>query len=735
MFKYDKSNLNSGGNMSNFKKKVSDLLFKAKTYWKKPQPGYQVSIKEFVAFAIGAGGPSFMSVLVSFTTIATSVNIMVSYFGLTTGLAWILGIFGSAIALIRAPILSLIIDNSKSKRGKFKPFLLLSTIGAAVCFCLIPFTPSVFTTRTAFSFEMFAIPILNIEQDTVNVTVGVIAVFTLNQIGLFFHTLMTQCVTGIEQNITVVAQERANIQAFKGLICNIPGSLVNMLIPVLAGAFFTSGTDASSSGYNNINLYRWVFPFCAVGSIILIMFMVRGTQERAVVSKQKHLKSNLGKNIWQLTKNKYFWIINIFNVAIGIRALANITSWLQQYTYESGLGKTLIGLYCTTLLMNVLVIGMVTGPLFIKKFGKKKVLLVTSIMYSGAIGLQFLAYNRPIIILLTQLLQNIASGYAYAAIIMVSDVLDYHQYKTGNRVEGTWQNYSSVIMTVLGIFTSLLSPIFLQFAGVKFSDFLPDKLQDETMRYEIYKYQTLLALIASVFCVLPILFYDLSEKKHAEIIKALYIRAAIDNYIDHELEDKDVLSLKEAMDYYEETKSPLIGKELERENAKEIVNEILSRYDEVKASVDAKIRSEAISDFVRDCELAFKRTDNLVSIARKNAQKKNVPFDEDGTKARLLSQQRVLTYLYDGDVLMYPDMQSIINDTEKAFDTYENSIKAEAEEMFEENVKSEEAKLLKKMAEAKLKAEKKGKPFSESEFTDKFVKNSRYLKKSDKYKH
>ncbi len=45
--------------MSNIKKSISDLLFKAKTYWKKPQPGYQVSIKEFVSFAIGAGGPSF----------------------------------------------------------------------------------------------------------------------------------------------------------------------------------------------------------------------------------------------------------------------------------------------------------------------------------------------------------------------------------------------------------------------------------------------------------------------------------------------------------------------------------------------------------------------------------------------------------------------------------------------------------------------------------------------------
>ncbi len=289
-------------------------------------------------------------------------------------------------------------------------------------------------------------------------------------------------------------------------------------------------------------------------------------------------------------------------------------------------------------------------------------------------------------------------------------------------------------MTVLGVFTSLLSPIFLQFAGVKFSDFLPDKLQDEATRYEIYKYQTLLALIASVFCIIPVIFYDLSEKKHAEIIKALYVRAAIQNYHDGELEDKDVLYLKEAVDYYNETSSPIIGKEMETEDAKRTVDEILSKYDEVKASVDAKIRSEAIADFVRDCELAFKRADNLFSTAREKAQKKNMPFDQDGVRRSILSQQRVLAYLYDGDVLLYPDMQSIINDTEKAFDVYESSVMREAEKRFEENVNSEEMKMLKKMASEKSKAERKNKPFSESEFTEKFVKNSKYLKNSEKYK-
>ena len=44
---------------------------------------------------------------------------------------------------------------------------------------------------------------------------------------------------------------------------------------------------------------------------------------------------------------------------------------------------------------------------------------------------------------------------------------------------------------------------------------------------------TWLGIIASVICVIPVLFYDLSEKKHADYIRALKIRAAVRNYKDH----------------------------------------------------------------------------------------------------------------------------------------------------------------------------------------------------------
>lgn len=737
--------------MNKLFQKAGDLLFKAKTYWKKPQPGYQVSIKEFVYYALGSGGPSFLSVIITYTSLATSVNIMVAYFGLTTGLAWLLGIIGSGLALLRAPILSMIIDKSKSDKGKFKPFLLWSTIGAVVCFGIIPFIPLTWTKNVAFSFEMFAIPILNIEKEMVDVTVGVILVFVLNQLGTFFHTLLTQCVAGVDQTISMVAQERANMQALKGLICNIPASLVNMIIPILVGLFFTvEGVPETANGYNNIALYRWVFPFCAIGSVILILFMIRGTQERVVIGTKRKAQNNFFKDMWELTKNKYFWIINIFNVVVGIRALANITTWLQQYTYTSGLGKTLVGLFCTTLLMNVFIIGMLVGPLLIKKFGKQKVLLVSAIIYAGAIGLQLLAYNKPLIILATQLLQNTAGGFGYLSGIMTCDVLDYHQYKTGKRVEGTWQNYAVIVTTILGVFTSLLSPIFLQFAGVKFSDYLPDKLADETMRYEIYKYQTLLAFIAGIVAIIPLFFYNLSEKKHASIIKVLTIRAGIANYNDNVLEDKDVLGIKEVLDYHKEHNDKYVAEELAKEGVTDTIALILKDYDKVKAEYDKKVREEAIGDFIRECELEIKRVENthqkaiekLTKLAKKNAQKENKPFDEsmvvydrETKNKELWSRQRYLRYFDREELREYNDMQSINDNIDTVYSVFEGIWQEEALQRLADNILKEEDMMKAKLEQSRQKAESNGKAFDEQKFVQNFIAKSKYLKDSDKYKH
>lgn len=649
--------------------KLGDALFKLKTYWRKPPKGYYVTYKEFLNFSLGFGGISFLSVIVQWTTLATTVHMMISYFKISTGLMWLLTIAAALVALFRAPILSMIIDNSNSAKGKFKPFLIWSSIAASVTLSLIPFVPNAWNSINLFSFVLPAIPLVGVtEASTISVSLAVLMMFILLQVGTFFHMLMTQAMNGIEQTITSVAQERANIGAIKGLICNIPSSIVNLLLPVMAGSIF-----AGLGGWNAIQMYRWAFPFCAVGAVVCVIFTVRGTEERVVVNQRYRAKVKFFEGAKELSKNKYFWIITVLHIAVAVRNYCNLTTWITQYSFQSDIIKTIVGIYCTTLLMTILVLGMVLGPIVIKKWGKRKVMIVSNVGFAVMILFQFLVYDHPVLILLAAFLQNVFSGFYYINTIMVSDVLDYQQWKTGKRLEGFWQNYNNFIITIASVATSVLLPIFLSFAGVGFSDDISLALQDAGLRSQIFKYQTLLALIGAVVAMIPVFFYDLTEAKHANIIRVLKIRAAANNYADGALLDIDVLNVHEILEYANENDDAFLKDEFEKHDC---IEAILANYEEVKLRTEENDRAEEQADFERNLELENKRLDAKKTAARAKAEKKGLPFDEDDYTARFVRKSRFLCQLDENGNRIVPKTEETVDELELATESVTASTNA-----------------------------------------------------------
>jgi hypothetical protein len=123
------------------------------------------------------------------------------------------------------------------------------------------------------------------------------------------------------------------------------------------------------------------------------MFIVKGTKERVVVNKKYVAKVKFFEGAKDLTKNKYFWIITIFNLFMAIRVFCNITTWITQYSFESNLAND-CSVYCTTLLMNVLVLGMVFGLYLLKNSASKKCFhTLTSFCGNGRSTIDF--YKSP----------------------------------------------------------------------------------------------------------------------------------------------------------------------------------------------------------------------------------------------------------------------------------------------------------------------------------------------------
>lgn len=546
-------------NVGELKQKAKAGISTLKKHWKTPPDGYYVNYKEFLNMALGSGSISFLSVIISWTTIAINIPMMISYFKVSTGFIFISGIAASVLGLIRAPILSMMIDNSNSKKGKFKPFLPWTSILTVLFFTLIPFIPESWVGNILFGFHIPSIPILAVAASYIEISLGSLVMFVLIQVGTFFYTLLNQCLIGIEQTISPVSQERANIGAFKGLVSNIPSSVVNIVIPLVAGIVFAS----SENPMNNIELYRWAFPICGIGGIAFVFFAYFGTEERTVVHNEFKSKVKFSEGAKQLLSNKYFWIITIFSVVIGIRGNINMYLWICNYAIGGKSGAFALTV-CNMVLNNALVPGMLVGPWLIKKLGKRNVMLISCVGFTVMAFMQLFTLKSPYLMLVAVFFQNIFNGLSYISTIMAPDALDYQQWKTGKRLEGFWQNCSAFITTLFGFFTSALMPLFMSFGGVGFGDNIDTALKNPDIMYGTFKSVTWLGIIASVLCIVPILFYDLSEKKHANYIRALKIRAVVQNYENNELSADDISALREISAYAKEQKDEFVLDELSK---------------------------------------------------------------------------------------------------------------------------------------------------------------------------
>lgn len=537
--------------------KIKSGLQTLKKHWKTPPDGYYVSYKELLNHSLGQGALSFAAILMSCTLVSITVPMMIGYFKVSSGFVFIGGLIASLIGMLRAPILAMIIDNSNSKKGKFKPFIPFSAVAMTVCFSIVPFIPESLIDTHWFSISLPSIPILDVVKSTVDVSVGVALMFVLVQAATFFHTLLTQCMVGIEQTISPVSQERANVTAFRSILSNLPGSIVNVIIPIVAGLVF----GQSDNPMNRIELYRWALPICGMGCVAFTFFEYYGVKERTILEKDHVAKITFKDGFKELFLNKYFWIILIYTVLVGIRGSINFTLWICNYAVGGEKGAYIFAI-CQVVLNNAFVPGMLLGPFMVKKLGKRNVMFFSTVGFAVVALIQLILVEHPYLLLVCIFFQNFFAGFGYISNVMVPDILDYQQWKTGKRLEGFWQNLNSFFMTFFGIVTSVLVPLVLYFAGIGFGDNIDVALKNHNLMFGAFRNIAWLVLVSAVLSIIPFFFYDLSEKQHAKYIKALKIRAIVKDYNNNKISDQEAKSLRKIVDEAKEQDNKFILEEL-----------------------------------------------------------------------------------------------------------------------------------------------------------------------------
>lgn len=311
---------------------------------------------------------------------------------------------------INDPIMGGIVENTRTRIGKFKPWLLLGCVSNSVILILMFSVP-----LTGWGFIIF-FGIMYLLWDIT---------YTMNDIGYW----------AMLPSLTSNATDRNNLTSLANLFSGLGSILVSILIPA-----FTTSTDGSALGGGAVKGYAIVsvvIALCFVGCQLITFF---GVVEKPLDALKKEDKIGFKKLISVIFKNdQLLWmacVLLMYNVGSAV-----ITSMGANYIYfEYGYNGEYVSVFSTLFAVFSGVI-MILYPFLSKKLSRKTmmrtaycsamagyilILLVCSIwkvhfiwicIFGGLIGFGQSFLNMVITINLT-------------------NTIEYNEWKTGDRDEG-----------------------------------------------------------------------------------------------------------------------------------------------------------------------------------------------------------------------------------------------------------------------------------------------------------
>ena len=559
----------------NLKEKVVEGISKVKTYWKTPPAGRYMTFKEIAAYS-GGGIGAYLIVCMSIPCILGATNVFLSGvigIGLTDMyIMYVISVLsGIPLTALRANI----IDNTRNKAGKYRPYLLRMGIPCSMIFVAMVWFPYNKLSMLVGEGELFGRPAVYIAK---------CAIVLLFNIALqFFYYFFYDAYENLIHVLSPNSQERADVASVKSVIYSFGPTVYNIIIPLIAMMFGTNQTD--------IKVYRFAFPIIGVIGTLLVFVVYANTQEKIVQAKTHVVQIKFIDAFRAVAKNKYFWIISLAGwIGFLETAYANVLYWLCNYGGACSNGTYSI---VTTVYGNASLWGMLMAPFAIRKWGKKKVQIVTNLfnivfilaMYpffmNNPVGADGNLNGYIIWAIMACLWLNALVG-SFAHILNPSiqaDIRDYQQYRTGERIDGMFAAVGTIgsVITLItaGVLPALQEKLGMNEATAKLvtanselmSRVLPgteksiglilseqlangqdnftnpsSALYDiEGVLLPLLKILVIVAAVGATLNLIPYLFYDLTEKKQKSVVKVLKVRAMFEDYGNGVLDDGELV--------------------------------------------------------------------------------------------------------------------------------------------------------------------------------------------------
>lgn len=359
----------------------------------------KISLSEKIAYGGGDLASNLILVLTStfitfFYTDALGLNPAI------IGTIMMFSRFGDGVTNI---LMGYVVDKTKSKYGKARPWLLWIAIPIAIATVLV-----------------FLVP------NTSNFGKYVYVTISYNLVTTFLYTMINIPYGALTSFMSRDQDQRMIINAFRMFMAQIGSLIIN------AGTLpFVNSLWGSS------NQKSWVVVACIYGIIAAILFLIcfGKTKERVVVSTKQKESVSLGKSLTLIIKNKYWlllagvWVFSIFGGTLS----GSVSTYYAKYVLRN---EDVSGYLNAISILPVLIL-MPFLAQFNRKFGKRNVALIGSIL---GIGAQLLLLVNPASsawLLFCSVIKGISGATMIATIFaMIADTIEYGEWKNKIRVEG-----------------------------------------------------------------------------------------------------------------------------------------------------------------------------------------------------------------------------------------------------------------------------------------------------------
>jgi glycoside/pentoside/hexuronide:cation symporter, GPH family len=466
----------------------------------------KISLKEKIGYGFGDAASSMFWKIFGMYSLFFYTDV----FGITAAAAGTMFLVARLWDSFFDVFVGIISDRTKSRYGKYRPFLLWFAIPFAVMGAITFFAPDF------------------------GQTAKLVYAYITYSLMMIVYSLINVPYASLLGAISSDPKERNSLSSYR-MSFAFMGSFVTFMLlqPMIDFYSKTFGGSAAvhavKSGMSTSPI-GWVMGVGSIGIICVVLFLLcfSWTKER-VVQIESEENVTVKQDLKNLFHNAPWWIL----VATGLAALLfnavrdSVAIYFFRDYVKSSYKMFGTGWDMTTIYFLVgqaaNLIGVMIAPSVSAKYGKKRTYMI-AILIAGILSTGFYFIPNDITwILAFQFIISLFAGYVLPLLwSMFADIVDHQELITGRRATGLIFSSSSMSQKLGWALGAAMSGWIL--AVFKY---VPDAVQQSSQT--LFGEHIMISLMPAVCCVLAfvgMLFYPLSDKRVKEISEELEVKRA-----------------------------------------------------------------------------------------------------------------------------------------------------------------------------------------------------------------